>query len=69
MSKLDKFAEAGAVYASIPAAHKESVYVAEASMSAGRCFYRAGQLADAEKWLGIAVAAGGVHLVRHSWDH
>ncbi len=59
LSKLDKFAEAGATYASIPAAHKESVYVAEASMSAGRCYYRAGQMADAEKWLSSAVAAGG----------
>lgn len=59
LSKLGKSAEAGAMYARIPTDHKESVYVAEASMSAGRCYYRAGQLADAEKWLTNAVAAGG----------
>ena len=59
LSKTNKFAEAGALYASIPTNHKQSVYVAEASMSAGRSFYRAAQLAEAVKWLGAAIADGG----------
>ncbi len=57
LSKLDKFAEAGMLYAEIPADHKQSVYVRESAMSAGRCFYRAERFDDATKWLQSAVDA------------
>jgi len=51
LSKQDKFAEAAAVYARIPAEFAQSVYAADASLSAGRCYYRAEQFPEAAKWL------------------
>jgi len=57
LAKLDKFAEAGALYAKIPTDHKQSVYVSESTISVGRCYYRAGRLDDAAKWLQSAVDA------------
>lgn len=59
LAKMDKFAEAGALYATIPTKYKQSTYVAEASMAAGRSFYRAEQFPEAAKWLYSAIANGG----------
>jgi TolA-binding protein len=50
LSKLDKFAEAAKLYARIPAEFAQSAYAADAAMSAGRCYYRVEQLADASGW-------------------
>ncbi|MCA9201968.1 MAG: tetratricopeptide repeat protein, partial [Planctomycetales bacterium] len=58
-SKLDKFAEAADLYAAIPTKYKESGYVAEATMSAARAYYRAENYADAAKWFQATLAAKG----------
>ena len=55
LSKLDKFAEAAALYARIPTEFAQSTYAADAAMSAGRCYYRAEQLPEAAQWLQKAV--------------
>ena len=55
LSKLDKFAEAAALYARIPAEFAQSPYVADAAMSAGRCYYRTEQFPEAAQWLQKAV--------------
>ena len=56
-AKLDKFKEAGDLYAKIPATYKESVYVNDAAMSAGRSYYRAKDYENAAKWLQQSVDA------------
>jgi cellulose synthase operon protein C len=50
LSKLDKFAEAAALYARIPTEFAQSAYVADAAMSAGRCYYRTEQFPEAAQW-------------------
>jgi TolA-binding protein len=50
LSKLDQFAEAAKLYARIPTEFPQSAYVADAAMSAGRCYYRVEQLSDAAPW-------------------
>jgi len=55
VAKQDKFAEAGALYAKIPTEFAQSAYVADATIAAGRCFYKADKLDDAATWLGKAV--------------
>jgi TolA-binding protein len=55
LSKLDKFAEAGKLYARIPAEFSQSAHAADAAMSAGRCFYRAEQFPDAARWFQTVV--------------
>lgn len=57
LSKQDKFAAAAAVYARIPTEFAQSAYAAEASLSAGRCYYRAEQFPEAAKWLEKAAQA------------
>ncbi len=54
-AKQDKFAEAGALFAKIPADFAQSAYVADATIAAGRCFYKADKLDDAATWLGKAL--------------
>lgn len=51
LAKQDKFAEAAALYARIPTEFAKSPYAADAALSAGRCYYRAGQYPEAAKWL------------------
>ncbi len=55
LSKLDKFAEAGALYARLAKDFANSEYVVDAALSAGRCFYRADQFAEAAKWFQAAL--------------
>lgn len=50
LSKLDRFADAAKLYARIPAEFAQSTYAADAAMSAGRCYYRADQYAEAATW-------------------
>ncbi len=59
LSKLDRFADAGGVYGDLVKTFPDSVYVAEATMAAGRCFYRAEQFDQAQTWLQSAVKAAG----------
>ena len=54
-AKQDKFAEAGALYAKIPTDFAQSAYVADATIAAGRCFYKADKLDDAAAWLSKAM--------------
>jgi TolA-binding protein len=61
LTKLDKFLEAGALYARIVAMFPKSerVNIADAALAAGRCFYRGEKLDDAAKWFDQAIADGG----------
>ncbi len=59
LSKLDKFAEAGELYVKLATDFKDSAYAKDASLSAGRCYYRAEQFPDAAKWLQTVVDRGG----------
>ena len=58
VAKQDKFAEAGGLYARVASEFPKSVYLPEATMAAGRCFYRADKLEEAASWLAKAAAAG-----------
>ena len=58
-TRLDKMAEAGALYASVAERFPQSKDVPEATLSAGRCYYRAESYDEAAKWLAKVVAAGG----------
>ncbi|HEY2411728.1 MAG TPA: tetratricopeptide repeat protein [Pirellulaceae bacterium] len=49
--KLDRAADAAAVFSSVPEKLPDSKYVAEATLLAGRLFYRADKLDEASKWL------------------
>jgi TolA-binding protein len=57
LAKQDKFAEAAAIYAKVATDFAKSQYVADSTISAGRCFYRANKTAEATTWLEKAVAA------------
>jgi cellulose synthase operon protein C len=61
LTRLDKFAEAGALYANIATNFPDSerVSAADASLAAGRCFYRAEQHDDAATWFAKVLATGG----------
>jgi len=59
LSKMDKLAEAADLYAKIATDYKQSVYVPEAVISAGRCYYRAEKSPEAAKWFQAAVDADG----------
>jgi TolA-binding protein len=63
LAKLEKYAEAGAVYGKLAANFKQSQYAAEAALSAGRYLYRADKADDAAKWLQTVVDAGGENAV------
>jgi TolA-binding protein len=56
-AKLDKFAEAAALYAKVATDFPKSAYLADSTISAGRCFYRADKPAEATAWLQKAVDA------------
>lgn len=55
MAKQDKYAEAGSLYARVVTEFQNSTYAPEASMSAGRCYYRANVLPEAKHWFASAV--------------
>ena len=57
LSKLDKFEEAGKLYAQLATDHPRSPSAAEAIISAARCFYRAKKNAEATTWLQKAIDA------------
>jgi TolA-binding protein len=56
-AKLDKYPEAAALYAKVASDFPKSAYVADSTISAGRCFYRADKPAEASAWLQKAVDA------------
>jgi TolA-binding protein len=61
LAKLDKFAEAGDLYAKVAQSFPDSprVNAAEAALAAGRAYYRAEKLDDAANWFNRALTAGG----------
>lgn len=59
----DELLKAGNEYARIPTQFPKSSYAPEATMLAGRCYYRAGHLDDAAKWLAAAGRRGGEYEV------
>ncbi len=54
-----KYAEAAAVYAGLIEKFPKSKNVGDATLAAGKCFYLAGNYADARKWLDKARGLGG----------
>ncbi len=58
-AKQDKFVYAGQLYARVATSFPNSTYLADASIAAGRCFYRADKLADAATWLRKTIELGG----------
>ncbi len=62
VAKQEDFAAAGAIYAKLVEDFPESAYVADARISAGRCYYRADQLDAAKQWLQAALDAGGANV-------
>ena len=60
-AKLDKYAEAAALYAKVAADYPKSAYVADSTISAGRCYYRADKPTEAAAWLQKAVDAKGAN--------
>ena len=59
----DDLMQAGNAYARIPLDFPKSSYAAESTMLAGRCYYRAGKLDDAARWLVAAGKLGGKYEV------
>ncbi|WP_158265649.1 tetratricopeptide repeat protein [Blastopirellula marina] len=59
----DDLLRAGNQYARIPHEFPKSGYAPEATMLAGRCYYRAGRLDDAANWLKSAGRQGGKYEV------
>lgn len=55
----DDLLQAGNTYAKIQLEFPKSNYAPEATMLAGRCYYRAGRLDDAARWLSAAGRQGG----------
>jgi len=55
LAREEKFAEAGDVYAKVATDFAKSPNAAEATMAAGRCYYRAGEYADAAKFFSAVV--------------
>ncbi len=54
-----KYAEAAALFASLPVKFEKSEYAGKAALFAGTCYYLAGNLDEAAKWLAQALARGG----------
>jgi cellulose synthase operon protein C len=61
LAKLDRFAEAAAAYAKLASNYPQSSYAADASISAGRCYYRANATQAARQWLEEALARRDMH--------
>ncbi|MBC8353348.1 MAG: tetratricopeptide repeat protein [Planctomycetes bacterium] len=58
-TKLERFEEAGKLYAKLATSFPESAYASEATMSAGRAFYLGNDFANASTWFQKSIAAGG----------
>ncbi|MHB9064867.1 MAG: tetratricopeptide repeat protein [Pirellulaceae bacterium] len=58
-ARLNKMADAGALYAAVAERFPQSKDASEAALSAGRCYYRAENYDEAAKWLSQVVSAGG----------
>jgi TolA-binding protein len=56
LARQEKFAEAAKLYARIPTEYPSSQYATEATMSAGRCYFRADQPEQAAKWFQQVIA-------------
>ena len=54
-AKQDRFADAGQLYAKVVTSFPASSYLADAAISAGRCFYRAEKFDDAATWLAKSI--------------
>ena len=59
LAALKKYAEAAALYASVPAKYPNSQYVGRCTMEAGKKYHAAGDFASARKHLDQVVATGG----------
>ncbi|MBN2021783.1 MAG: tetratricopeptide repeat protein [Pirellulales bacterium] len=59
LAQLKKYPEAAALYAAVAVKFPESKRIAEAELAAGKCYYLAGQWADARGVLEKVLAAGG----------
>ena len=59
LAQAKKYAEAAALYASLPAKFPQSKHLAASGLAAGKCYYLAGSFAEASTALTKAVAAGG----------
>jgi len=62
LSQLKKYAEAAALYASLPTKFPKSALIGAANLAGGKCYYLAGDFASAQKLLGTVIAAGGADL-------
>ncbi len=63
LTQLDQLGDAAAAYASLVQRFPQSKFVADATMSAGRCHYRAEQYDESARWFDQVVAAGGAAAV------
>jgi cellulose synthase operon protein C len=61
LAQLERHEEAGAAYARLASDHEQSPHAADATISAGRCFYRADNLPAAKQWLAKAIARQDGH--------
>ena len=59
LMELKQYAEAAALYASVPIKWPQSKLLAAANLAGGKCYYLAGDFAAARKLLEQVVAAGG----------
>lgn len=59
LARLERFAEAGATYARLATGFPQSTLAAEATLSAGRCYFRADDAEAARRWLERAMKLPG----------
>jgi cellulose synthase operon protein C len=59
LAQLKQYAEAAKLYASVPAKFPNSKEGIAASLAGGKCYYQAGDYAEAQKLLATALKAGG----------
>jgi TolA-binding protein len=59
LTSLKQLAEAGKLYASLVESYPKSEYADSATLSAGRCFYRAQQFKVAQTWFSKLLSKGG----------
>lgn len=59
LARLEQFAQAGAAYARLATTFPQSPLAAEATLSAGRCYFRADDAAAARQWLEKAMQLPG----------
>lgn len=59
LAQQKKYAEAAALYARLPQQFPQSKYAAQAGVMGGKCFYLAGQYAQAQELLAKSAQAGG----------